>query len=394
MGRVYTQSIDMSRVAVSPSVIRWARERAGRPVQVLAQRFPKFERWESGAEKPTLRQLEALAKATLTPLGYFFLPEPPEDRLPIPDFRTVADTPVRRPSPNLLETVQIMQRRQAWMREFLIEEGHPPLPFVASAQSTNGSLSVAGEMREVLRIDAGWAQRQHTWSDALRELRRTIEHAGILVVANGVVGNNTHRKLDPSEFRGFVLADEYAPLIFVNAADGKAAQMFTLAHEVAHLWFGQSAVFDLRDLQPANDEVEKACNRVAAEFLIAEQELRACWPEVKREPDRFQAVARHFKVSTLVAARRALDLRLMTKAEFLEFYRRYQADERRQAAKKASGGDFFATQDVRVGRRFAGAVVQAAKEGRLLYRDAYDLTGLYGKSFDRYAATLGLAPAR
>jgi len=383
----------MSRVAVSTSVIRWARERSARRASALARRFPKLDLWESGDEQPTLRQLEDLAKATLVPLGYFFLSEPPEDRLPIPEYRTIADTSVRGPSPELLETVQTMQRRQAWMREFLMEEGQPPLPFVASARTTADPASVASEMRGLLRMDVDWASRHATWTDALRDLRSSIEQASVLVVANGVLGNNTHRKLDPSEFRGFVLSDEYAPLIFVNAADGRAAQMFTLAHEVAHLWFGQSASFDLRDLQPASVEIERVCNRVAAEFLIDEQELRAYWPRAQREPEPIQELARHFKVSALVAARRALDLRLLTEEEFLDFYRAYQADERRRAARAGGGGDFLATQDGRVGRRFARAVMQAAKEGRLLYRDAYKLTGLYGRTFDSYAEVLRRGPS-
>jgi hypothetical protein len=89
-----------------------------------------------------------------------------------------------------------------------------------------------------------------------------------------------------------------------------------------------------------------------------------------------------------------LDLRFLTEDEFLEFYHTYQADERRKAAKTGGGGDFFATQDGRVGRRFARAVIQAAKEGRLLYHDAYKLTGLYGKTFDSYAEALGTGPSQ
>ena len=383
----------MSRVAVSQSVIRWARERSGEHAVTLVRRFPKLDLWERGEEQPTLRQLERLAKATLTPFGYFFLPEPPEDRLPIPQYRTAADEALRSPSPDLLETVQTMQRRQAWMREFLLEEGQPPLPFAASARVIADPASVAADMRAVLQIGADWATRHATWTEALRDLRGAVERSGILVVSNGVLGNNTHRKLDVSEFRGFVLADEYAPLIFVNAADGKAAQMFTVAHEVAHIWFGESAAFDLRDLQPAGNELERACNRVAAEFLIDERELRAFWPQARRQPEPIQYVPRHFKVSALVAARRTLDFRLITDTEFFDFYHSYQADERRKAAAPAGGGDFFTNQDSRVGRRFARAVVQAAKEGRLLYQDAYKLTGLFGKTFDNYTKTLGTGPS-
>ncbi len=378
----------MSRVAVSSSVLRWAIERTGMPEQELTRRFPKLELWEQDKEKPTLRQLEGFALATQTPLGYFFLPEPPEERLPIPHFRTVSDTSLPRPSPNLLETVQTMQRRQAWMREFLIEEGQPKFAFIGSAHAGDDPISLAIAMRRTFGIKDDWARHHHTWSKALQALRESIEQAGILVVVNGIVGNNTHRKLDPSEFRGFVLVDDYAPLVFVNGADGTAAQMFTLTHEIAHLWFGRSAAFDLRDLQPANDEIELACNRVAAEFLIAESELRACWPEARNEASPFEAVARRFKVSSLVAARRTLDLQLIRRDEFFEFYRIYLEDERRKAKKKQSGGDFYANQNTRVGRRFATAILQAAKEGRLLYHDAYNLTGLHGKSFDRYVGDL------
>jgi Zn-dependent peptidase ImmA (M78 family) len=217
-----------------------------------------------------------------------------------------------------------------------------------------------------------------------------MEDAGIVVIVNGVVGNNNHRKLDPDEFRGFVLVDEFAPLVFINGADGKASQMFTLAHELAHVFFGSSAAFDLREMSPAKDPVELECNRVAAEFLVPQQEVRRIWPSITDDPDRLQSMAKHFKVSALVAARRVLDLRLITKDEFTAFYHEYQNDERRKAARRSPGGDFYETQDLRVGRRFAGAVVRATREGNLLYSEAYRLTGLYGKTFDGYAAHLGI----
>src|SRR5205809_5472289 len=194
----------MSRVAVKPELLRWARERSGLTTTALEERFPKYPAWESGVAKPTLKQLEGLAKKTLTPLGYFFLPTPPVDTLPIPDFRTLRDAPVQRPSPNLLETVQVMQRRQGWMREFLIEQGETPLPFIGSVTLEANPEAVAANVRQVLDRTQDWAGEHATWTEALRALRGAIEEAGILVVINGVVGNNNRRKLDPNEFRGFV----------------------------------------------------------------------------------------------------------------------------------------------------------------------------------------------
>lgn len=380
----------MSRVAVKKDVLRWAVDRSGRTFATLQRKFPKIRKWETGESQPTLRQLESLAKATLTPLGFFFLSAPPEERLPIPYFRTLGDDPLSRPSPDILETVQTMQRRQAWMREFLIEQGQDRLPFVRSVRLNENSRAVADRIRRTLGFDQGWAAQQTTWTDALRALRDAMGGAGILVIVNGVVGNNTHRKLNPSEFRGFVLVDDYAPLVFVNGADGKAAQMFTLAHELAHVVVGSSAAFDLREMQPAADPTEQVCNRIAAEFLVPEAELRPMWPLVTTDPEPFQIIARHFKVSVLVAARRALDLTLIRRAEFLNFYRAYQEDERRTAARQAEGGDFYATQNARIGRRFARTVIRAVKEGKLLYSEAYRLTGLYGKAFDGYADFLDL----
>jgi Zn-dependent peptidase ImmA (M78 family) len=224
-------------------------------------------------------------------------------------------------------------------------------------------------------------------------MERKIEQVGILVVVSSIVGNNTRRKLDPNEFRGFVLVDEYAPLVFVNGADGKAAQMFTLAHELAHVWLGSSAAFDLRELQPSDDRTEQMCNRVAAEFLVPAEELRAFWPFIGLGTDRYQRIARRFKISEIVAARRALDLRLITRPQFFDFYQAYEDRERRMSGQESESGDFYATQNLRVGRRFGQAVARAAKEGRLLYAEAFQLTGLHGKTFDRYAESLGLGAA-
>jgi Zn-dependent peptidase ImmA (M78 family) len=382
----------MAKVAVSGSVLRWAINRSGK-ASVIERKFPKLREWERGESQPTIRQLEKLAKETATPFGYLFLAEPPEEQLPIPHFRTLKDQPTREPSPDLLETVRTMERRQDWLREYLVDQGEEPLGFVRSANVADEPQSVARKMRDALELGELWAASQPTWTEALKELRHRMEDAGIIVTASGIVGNNTRRKLDPIEFRGFVLVDEYAPLVFVNGADGKAAQMFTLAHELAHVWFGSSAAFDLRDMLPAPDDTEQACNRVAAEFLVPERQLRQFWPSANQVDEPFQSVARRFKVSVLVAARRALDLRLITRDNFLKFYRAYLEDERRRAATPSEGGNFYASQNLRLGRRFAEAVVRATKEGKLPYREAYQLTGLYGNAFERYAEAIGFGAA-
>lgn len=375
----------MNRVSVSSDVLQWALERSRRTADDLESRFPKFRKWLSGHEKPTLRQLEQLATATATPFGYFFLAKPLRDKLPIPHYRTIEGSAVERPSTELIDTIQEMERRQAWLREFLIDEGDEALPFVASVKPQESTANVAKKMRVALGFTDEWASAYKTWGDALRALRDAIEATGIVVVINGIVGNNTHRKLDVDEFRGFVLVDDIAPLVFVNGSDAKSAQMFTLAHELAHVLFGSSAAFDLRRLAPANDAVERACNSAAAEFFVPADRLRALWPTIKSQSSPFEAIARRFKVSQIVAARRALDLGLIKAKEFEAFYLEYIAREHERPA--PTGGDFYLVQPQRIGARLAAAIIRAIRSGKLLYTDAYRLTGLRGQTFEHFVAT-------
>ena len=297
----------MTRVSVRPEVLRWARQRAGLGIGDLTQRFPRLPAWERGEKQPRFKQLEAFAKATHAPFGFLFLAEPPEERLPIPDFRTVAHRRAH-PSPDLLDTIYAMQRRQDWLREERIEDEAEALDFVGNARLNDEPTAVGQEMRRTLGLGDGWAREVPTWQEAVGELRRRIESLGIMAVINGVVGNNTHRKLDVEEFRGFALTDRHAPLIFVNGADAKSAQMFTLAHELAHVWLGPEGegISGFEGIFPGDSRIEKFCDQAAAEFLVPARELRERWRDVKNTRDPFEQIARQFKVSPIVAGRRAM----------------------------------------------------------------------------------------
>ncbi|RIK83784.1 MAG: DNA-binding protein [Planctomycetota bacterium] len=379
-------------VAIKPELIRWAVARSGLPRDDLTKSFPKLAEWESGETSPTLKQLEKFAKKTMTPFGFMFLEEPPVEELPIPDFRTVADRPINRPSPNLIDTIHAMRRRQAWMRDYVIEQGQGELEFVGSAMQARNPLTLAVRIRDTLGLNPDWAEVHATWEEALRTLRESAERIGILVATSSVVGLNNRRPLDPQEFRGFVLCDSFAPLIFVNGADSKSAQMFTIAHELAHVWIGRDGLFNLINTLPHNDEAERFCNAVAAEFLVPAYKLHERWAEASARENPFKVIARWFKVSPLVVARRALDLKLIDKATFFAFYEQVQEEWKKHKAEerdnRKGGPNFYVYQDTRLGRRFAYAVVRAVREGRLLYREAYELTDLRGDTFDRYASLL------
>ena len=377
------------RVDVQPATLRWACERTRIDPVALADRFKQLPAWERGEKKPTLKQLEAFAKATHTPIGYYFGGGPPKERMPISDFRTIAGTPVGRPSGDLLDTVYLCQNRQHWYEEFMRFEGEPPLPFVGAATLADPVERVAADIRATLRFSLEERRQLATWTEALRHFIAQADRAGVLVMVSGVVGSNNRRKLNPLEFRGFALADPLAPVVFVNGADTKAAQMFTLAHELAHVWLGETALSDSDAQQAPRHEVERWCNQVAAELLVPRTVLREEYRPQAELPKELGRLAKRFKVSTLVVLRRIRDAGFLG----LERYRTAFETElaRVQGAASGGGGNFYLTLGARVSRRFARAIVVSTLEGRSPFTEAFRLLGFKQlRTFHKLAENLGI----
>ena len=377
------------RVEVEPSLYRWASERSRLDLDELARRFPKLPEWMTGDHVPTLKQIEKFAQATGTAVGYFFLSEPPDEQLPIPDLRTIGDKVVIRPSGNLLDTIYQCQQRQDWYREYARSAGLQELEWVGSLQTRTPPVAAARKITRALSFSV--ENRGSNWADAFTNLRNRAEQAGVLIMVNGVVGSNNYRKLDPREFRGFALADAFAPLVFVNGSDTRAAQIFTLAHELAHIWLGESALSDADLGSRTADPVEAWCNQVAAEMLVPIRLLRSEFnPNAERTAE-LQRLARKFKSSTLVVLRRIQEAGYLSWEE----YRLSYLDEYEQAMArigKSDSGNFYNTQPVRVSKTFAQAVITSTLEGHTSYSDAFQMLGFKKTStFYELADRLGVA---
>lgn len=381
----------MNRVPVDPRLLSWARERAGLDRPTLAARFPKFAAWEEGELAPTLRQLEDFARAVHVPIGYLFLSAPPEEALPIPDFRTLPGRIASRPSPDLLDTIYLCQQRQNWFTDYARIQGLTSLDFVGSARVDHEPVAVAQSMREVLGVSIAERRQLPTWTDALRQLIGKSEDAGLLVMSSSIVGNNTHRKLEVEEFRGFAVADDLAPVVFINAADSKAAQMFTLGHELAHLWLGESGISDPVAGQLPDQATERWCNSVAAELLVPLEELASQRRVDLPVADEIQHLARLFKVSTLVVLRRLFEAGFIDQGALWTAYREEIARIRALDRGGSGGGDFYRTLGARTGKRFARAVLSSTLEGQTLFRDAFRMLGIRKTStFYEAARELGV----
>ncbi|MEL1254786.1 ImmA/IrrE family metallo-endopeptidase [Flavobacterium sp. DGU38] len=365
---------------INKNIIEWAIVRNGNSLSEFYAQNPNVESWVKGEKNPTLKQLEDFTHKVHVPFGYMFLENPPIENIPLPFFRTANINTSNKVSLNVFHTIHIIQDRQNWLTEYLDELDFPNLNFVGKYNLNNDYKVIVNDIRNTLKLELDWASKHNTWEQALDFLTNQIEEAGIIVTFNGIVGTNTRRIIDVNECRGFVLVNNKAPFLFINSADAKAAQMFTLIHELAHVWLGESAGFDNQNLIPANDPIEILCDKVAAEFLVPEIIFMKKW-EVTKD---FKYLSRIFKVSQIVIARRALDLNLITKSRFLEFYNQYMEDFKFKKDNQGSGGNFYATARKRVSLRFASFVNNAVKENRLLYRDAYKLTNLKGETYNKF----------
>jgi Zn-dependent peptidase ImmA (M78 family) len=360
------------RVEVKPELLRWACERAGPRGVALRESFPNLAEWIEGTERPTLRQLEDFANKARVSVGYLFLPTPPVESLPVQDLRTVRSQGVRRPSPDLIDVIYLCQRRQDWYREYA-EQHEDPKAFVGSATLQTPAEQVAAEMRTTLEFGVEDRQAVGVLSEAMRVFIERAESAGVLVMVGGMVGHHTRRTLVPDEFRGFALVDSLAPLVFVNSADAESAQMFTLAHELAHLWLGSSALSDASLPATPSDRTEQWCNRVAAEFLVPLAALRAV--KVRDPLADLRAFTNRFKVSRPVILRRLLDAGMISREQFEAAYAVISQPVMTRRP-ETGGGSFFNTFPRSASRRFIRALCAEAIEGKTSYRDALQLLGI------------------
>jgi len=360
-------------------MLTWAITRAGYELQTFNDKYPNLRKWLEGDKKPTVRQLEDFSKKVYLPFGFLLLQEPPKEKLPIPFFRT-NNTKATTVSINVYDTILLIQQRQDWLRNYLKDNDFEPLTYVGKFRNTNNVSEIVADIRQVLALPENWASNFTTWQEAQDHLVLHIEDKGIITTFNGVVENNGYRKIPVEECRGFVLVDEMAPFMFINNSDYKSAQIFTIVHELAHIWTGHSAGFDFRSLQPANDPVEILCDKIAAEFLVPENTFHIVWSNTPN----IKSVARFFKVSEIVIARRALDTNKISRQEFFAFYEEYSNKEFIKKENQGDGGNFYATVRKRLSITFASHINNAVKSGQLLYRDAYKLTSLKGDTFHTF----------
>lgn len=369
-------------VDVTPSVLAWALRRSERDADMAAvlRHQPKFPGWRDGTIKPTYRQLEDFATWTNIPLGWFLLPTPPQESLPssVVDFRTLDDEQVKHPSGGLLDVFYVCRARQHWYRQHALTNGWPPLNFVGSLKDRPRPTHAASTIRDAIGWPPEGLRRPKLWDDALTQLTRRIEALGVLVMIAATVEGRQSFRLNEKEFRGFSLADPLAPLIFVNSNDARTAQMFTLAHELAHIFAGDIGLSNAT-VQPSKDEqpIERWCNEVAAELLVPLEQLTAQVGEQEINRATLRSLAKDHFVSTLVIVRRLLDAKIVSRAKFGMLYAaETKAFDDHQARNSGGFAQRYASFTKWVSPRFASALIQSTQEGDTTATEALKLLRL------------------
>ena len=378
-------------VSIKKEIWQWALARAGTVMDDFVEKFPKLPLWMEGKQTPTLKQAQKFAQAVHIPFPYLLLDAPLDEKLPVADFRTIGNRTAGKPSLELMDTILICQQRQTWYSEHIREEGAHPLAFVGSLTLDTPVIEAAAAIRR----EVGWNPREDAaakdWQGAQTSFIEKVEKIGILVMVSGIVGNDTHRKLSVDEFRGFALSDPWAPLVFVNGADTRAARLFTLAHEVAHVFLGQSGVSDSGLERTDGGNVEKWCNRVAAEFLIPAAELKErVQGGAGLDKEQIAKLSSWFKVSRLVVIRRLHDEGLIAPRRYSELWAQEVANLR-AVRRPSGGGEFYRTQLARVSPTFASELIATVLEGRESYVDAFRMLGISKTStFNEMRERLGV----
>lgn len=381
-----------AKVNISASILHWVMRTT--QLDTLPPQIVEYlTKWIKGEKEPTFNQVERVSQATGIPLGYFFLQTPPQEDIPLMEYRTINSISFDRPSRNLIETIHDMEMVQDWTREHIIAEGVPGPTCVGIFKREQNPIHCAELVRRVLGINEDWFVSCKTTDDSYRFIRNAISSAGVLVMMSGIVGNNTRRPLEIEEFRAFVMIDDYAPLIFINTNDSGNGRLFSLLHEFAHVCVGESDFYNDRNggasgIRP----VEVLCNAVAAEILVPQTMFLQQWNEYvnnNTERETIEILAKHFKCGITVIARKALDNGMIKSDLYHEMatlaIKRYVDKKRRDKENGVSGGDYYRTAATRIDKRFFQMLNNSVAEGKTQYTDAFRLTNTNRSSFAKLA---------
>lgn len=372
-----------NRIEINEDVYIWAIKESGKEFEEILERFENIEAWISKDILPTFRQVEELANFLKVPLGYMFLDEPPKTDIIESEFRTVGNK-MPEISKELKDTLYSMGRKKDWLSEYRRENGWEKLiPEDLLDLKSQDVNSICISAKEFLDIDEFWYRDCNNTTTAFNYLRGKLEDSGIIVMQNGVVGANNYRKLDIDEFRGFLLYDDVAPIIFINNNDSLTGKIFTLIHEYIHFLLEEDDIFIKEDLTSEKEE-EQFINKVTAEFLIPKSHVEELWDESKDFKEQIEDLSKSFHVSMIALAIKLKEMEKIDQEAVIRVKQYTQARWEKRSSGTSSGGNYYHTTKSRYGDSFISTVIQGAESGNISYTHAFKLLDNSVKAYDYF----------
>ena len=387
------------RAFITAKVFKWARESAKMAEEIAAMKITvpveKLREWEKGEGFPTIRQAQKLAKAYKRPFALFFLPDIPNDFQPLQDFRITGSKEL---STSSIFIIREIQQKQAWISEVNEENNENIVPFVGRFSLNDSPITVANDILNTLNINP----LNYKTNNPILEWIDKAESNGIFISRTSFI--HSRLKLDSNEIQGFAIADNYAPFVFVNSDDWNAPQLFTLIHELAHIWISETGISN--EIEPSlkntegYNQVELFCNEVAANALIPVEFIENLNPKAFANAKEVFKNAKRIGVSSFALLVRALNLNIITlnsykklkveaDFEFSEFLKREAEKKARQKQKEKSGGpNYFLLQLNRNSRLFTQTVLDAFRGGYIEPTQASNLLNVKVNKFPKLEAQM------
>ncbi len=373
------------KIEINKDVLKWAIEESTIPIEQIYQKYPQINDWLAGAKTPTFIQVKNLSSYLKIPFGMFFLSQPPKQQTFNVEFRTLNNKISNNYSLELKTVIQDMDYRKSWMSEYKQINGYDKVNIPITIDFNKRDHDNAARLRTLLDIDVHWQKKVKTSYDAFKFIRSKLEAFGILVMMNGIVRDNRHRMLDVSEFRAFVLNDEFSPLIFINRNDTENGMLYSLLHEFIHILIDKTD--DIFIGIDHSTEIEQKINSLVAEFLVPNNVLLNLFDRNKNPKDEIKRVSEILKVSRMVVAIKGYKLNLISqevKDNIVEETKKYYINNKEKREEKNSGGNYYLTTQSRLSKNFYKTVIHQAEAGKLLFTEAYKLLGLKGNTYDKF----------
>lgn len=383
---------------ITPKVLRWARETARLSLDQAAKKIKgltaeRLTQWEEGTEQPTIKQAEKLAKAYRRPLAMLFLPDVPYDFTPLNDFRRSGSKELTTAAEFIIRDIR---QKHSWISELQRENEEPVLPFVGRFTANDDPSVVAQDILLTLGIDP----EDYTEKEPIREWMTKAEAAGIFVSRTSFI--HSHLKLDSDEFQGFAIADSHAPFVFINTEDWDKAQLFTLVHELAHIWIAATGISS--DIEPGRasasnaNPIERFCNSVAAHALMPDRVMASLTTSQFSDSRSITQIADRYGVSNWALLVRAHTRGLVSDAgyqsmkatldkEFKE-YLHGLAEKNKEKERSKGGPNPYLLRLNKNGRLFTQIVLDAFRGGVIQPTLASSLLNTPVNNFSKFEAIM------